>query len=213
MNRYQTVPVGSFPANAFGLHDVHGNVREWTQDCWNGNYEGAPSDGSAWATWDCRDRVLRGGSWREPSFFSRSGFRISAHKHSTENIAGFRVARDLTPDIAPPPALPHPETLTKLSGDEEEGVAGAALSEPFVVEVRDQNGNPLAEAAVTFEVTSGGGTLSATTARTDADGLASTTLTLGRTPGIVTVVATVGKLEHVTFTASAKATPDFDGDG
>lgn len=47
VSRGKTVPVGSFPANAFGLHDVHGNVWEWVEDCWNRNYEGAPSDGSA----------------------------------------------------------------------------------------------------------------------------------------------------------------------
>ena len=61
--REGTLPVGSFPANGFGLHDVHGNVWEWVQDCWHGNYEGAPSDGSAWASGDCSVRVLRGGAW------------------------------------------------------------------------------------------------------------------------------------------------------
>ena len=58
-----TAPVGSFAANAFGLHDVHGNVWEWVEDCWNGNYAGAPSDGSAWESGNCDGRVLRGGSW------------------------------------------------------------------------------------------------------------------------------------------------------
>ena len=59
----RTVEAGSFPANRFGLHDMHGNVWEWVQDCWNGSYNGAPSDGSAWTTRDCSLRVLRGGSW------------------------------------------------------------------------------------------------------------------------------------------------------
>ena len=77
----------------------------------------------------------------------------------------------------------------------------------------DQHGEPLAGATVTFAVTAGGGTLSATTATTDADGRASTTLTLGRTPGRTTVRATVAGLQPVTFTATAKATTDFDGDG
>ena len=98
-------------------------------------------------------------------------------------------------------------TLDKPSGDEQEGAAGAALGEPFVVEVRDQNGNPLAGAQVDFAVTAGGGTLSATTATTDADGRAATTLTLGRTPGTTTVRATVADLEPVTFTATGLAVP------
>ena len=105
------------------------------------------------------------------------------------------------------------QTLDKLSGDEQEGAAGAALGEPFVVEVGDQNGNPLAGAQVTFAVTAGGGMLSATTAATDANGRAAATLTLGRDPETVTVTATVAGLDPVTFTATAKATPDFDGDG
>ena len=109
--------------------------------------------------------------------------------------------------------LAVPRTLTKVSGDEQEGPAGAALPEPFVIEVRDQNGSPLAGATVTFAVTAGEGTLSATSATTDAEGRASTTLTLGRTPGPNTVTATVSGLDPVTFTATAEATPDFDGDG
>ena len=61
--RAQTVEVGAFPSNRYGLHDVHGNVDEWVQDCWNDSYSGAPTDGSAWTSGDCAGRVLRGGSW------------------------------------------------------------------------------------------------------------------------------------------------------
>ncbi len=59
--REQTVEVGSLPANPWGLHEVHGNVYEWVQDCWNDSYQGAPADGSAWEAGDCARRVLRGG--------------------------------------------------------------------------------------------------------------------------------------------------------
>ena len=89
-----TAPVGSFPANAWGLHDMHGNVWEWVQDCWNDSYAGAPTDGSAWNSGDCRLRVLRGGSW---SFSARNLF--SAHRlwyarAYRLNYGGFRLAQD-----------------------------------------------------------------------------------------------------------------------
>ena len=59
-----TAPVGSLRPNAFGVHDMHGNVFEWVEDCWNENYQGAaPTDGSAWATGNCMLRVMRGGGW------------------------------------------------------------------------------------------------------------------------------------------------------
>jgi formylglycine-generating enzyme required for sulfatase activity len=59
----KTAPVGSFRANDFGLYDTAGNVWEWVEDCYHGNYEGAPTDGSAWLEDDCSERVIRGGSW------------------------------------------------------------------------------------------------------------------------------------------------------
>ena len=59
----RTAPAGSFRANGFGLHDMHGNVWEWVQDCRNDSYGGAPSDGGACIAGDCTERVLRGGSW------------------------------------------------------------------------------------------------------------------------------------------------------
>ena len=93
----QTVPVGSFSANAFGLYDVHGNVHEWVEDCWNDSYHGAPSDGSAWKSGDCDQRVLRGGSWCNDSPDLRSARRIGSPSGGRGYSAGFRIARTLTP--------------------------------------------------------------------------------------------------------------------
>ena len=93
--RAGTVAVGSFPANGFGLHDVHGNVYEWVQDCRNRSYEGAPGDGSAWESGDCSGRVLRGGAWSNEPRFLRSANRIWNSTAARFNFVGFRVARTL----------------------------------------------------------------------------------------------------------------------
>ena len=96
--RKQTVPVGSYPANAFGLHDVHGNVREWVEDCWHRNHEGAPNDGSARARAQCRWRVVRGGAWYDSPRMLRSAYRISNFIYNqSSKLIGFRVARTLGP--------------------------------------------------------------------------------------------------------------------
>ena len=87
-------PVGSYPPNAFGLHDMLGNVLEWTQDCWNGSYEGGPLDGSAWESGNCDVRVLRGGDYLDESGWLRTGSRVALAPITNSGI-GFRVARDL----------------------------------------------------------------------------------------------------------------------
>ena len=97
----------------------------------------------------------------------------------------------------------RPHTLRKLSGDNQQGLAGEQLAKPFVVSVLDEDGAAIAGAVVTFSVTAGGGTLSVTTATTNASGQARSTLTLGSEPGTNTVAATVAGLEPVTFTATA----------
>ena len=93
----QTAPVGSFGANGFGLHDMHGNVWEWVEDCWNDSYEGAPSDGSVWHSGDCSRRVLRGGSWSYLPWSLRSAYRSWNDTGNRDDYYGFRVARTLAP--------------------------------------------------------------------------------------------------------------------
>jgi formylglycine-generating enzyme required for sulfatase activity len=88
-----THPAGEKTANQFGLHDMHGNVWEWTQDCWNGNYTGAPADGSAWTAGDCSRRVLRGGSWNYFPQSLRAAFRNGFTTAFRNFNFGFRVAR------------------------------------------------------------------------------------------------------------------------
>ena len=93
----QTAPVGAFPANAFGLHDMVGNVFEWVEDCWHDNFDGAPADGSAWVTGDCSKRVIRAGSWYYPGTLLQSFFRYWVKSDIWSTGTGFRVARTLVP--------------------------------------------------------------------------------------------------------------------
>ena len=93
----RTAPVGAYEANGFGLHDVLGNVSEWTEDCYNESYRGAPSDGSAWESGNCSRRVLRGGSWDYGPGYLRSANRSGDTTGVRLNTLGFRVARTLTP--------------------------------------------------------------------------------------------------------------------
>ena len=97
-DKEQTAPVGSFGANGYGLHDVHGNVWEWVEDCSHPNYHGAPADGSAWVTGvDCSKRVLRGGSWGNRPRILRSALRYRYSSGLRSYNLGFRIARTLTP--------------------------------------------------------------------------------------------------------------------
>ena len=98
VDRKKTVPVGSFPSNGFGLHDMHGNIWEWVEDCWHGSYAGAPSDGRAWVSGgNCEKRLLRGGSWNFGPGNLRSAFRFRFTAGFRYYFIGFRVARTLTP--------------------------------------------------------------------------------------------------------------------
>ena len=96
----RTSEVGSYPANPWGLHDMHGNVWEWVEDDWHENYRGAPTNGSAWrdaaSGRNPRLCVLRGGSWEHGSWGCRSAYRGKSGTHSGSRVVGFRVARTLS---------------------------------------------------------------------------------------------------------------------
>lgn len=87
--------VGEYPANGFGLHDMHGNVREWVEDLWHENYLDAPTDPLPWADGHGSMHVLRGGSWMDSSWFLRSAARGRATVSDSTNYIGFRLARDI----------------------------------------------------------------------------------------------------------------------
>ena len=92
--REKTIEVGSFPANAWGLHDMHGNVLEWCEDDWHSNYDRAPTDGSAWVESDRKStyRLLRGGSWGSNLVNCRSAFRRFSTGGGRGKAVGFRVS-------------------------------------------------------------------------------------------------------------------------
>ncbi|WP_455208801.1 formylglycine-generating enzyme family protein [Kaarinaea lacus] len=91
-------PVASFKANPFGLYDTTGNVWEWTQDCWNGSYHGAPTDGSAWLSGACTYHVVRGASYYCFPRHVRSANRWGLNQSQRVMYLGFRVARDIMAD-------------------------------------------------------------------------------------------------------------------
>lgn len=97
-SRHKTLPVKSFEPNPWGLYQVHGNVYEWMEDCWNDNYSGAPADGSARTTGDCNRRVLRGGSWDNYPWDLRAACRDGGGASGLRYyLVGFRLARKLAP--------------------------------------------------------------------------------------------------------------------
>jgi formylglycine-generating enzyme required for sulfatase activity len=90
--RHATTEVGSFPPNAYGLYDMHGNVWEWCADAWHDDYSGAPSDSSIWLDRRSQLRVLRGGGWHEPPVLCSSAARLRQDAAEADDLFGFRVA-------------------------------------------------------------------------------------------------------------------------
>ena len=87
--------VGSYSPNAFGLHDMPGNVTEWVADCWHDSYRRAPADGRAWINPGCRTGVVRGGSWASSPAQTRSAWRLGSNMDTTNARVGFRVVREI----------------------------------------------------------------------------------------------------------------------
>jgi formylglycine-generating enzyme required for sulfatase activity len=122
----KTVPVDAFLPNPWGLYQVHGNVFDWTEDCWNNSYRGAPTDGSSRSSGDCSSRVLRGGAWSSPSQVLRAAFRSRGEIKARFDFQGLRVARTLA---AAPPSLPAPQPPIAATPEKEIKISPTPLSQ------------------------------------------------------------------------------------
>lgn len=91
----QPTRVGTYPPNPFGLYDMLGNVSQLVSDCRNPNYNDAPNDGSPWLTGDCSKSIGRGGGYHSGPWFARAALRAWLDKNTTDNVEGFRVARQI----------------------------------------------------------------------------------------------------------------------
>ncbi len=154
-SRARTTAAGTFPANAFGLRDTHGNVAEWTLDCYAPSYRGAPAHGAAVESESCAGRVMRGGSWRDGPEELRSANRDYRAEGAYSNTLGFRVAKGA------PPAGPTAETAAEAFEASVSPVVqskcvnchveGGASGNTRLVFVRDTDANHLATNLSVFE--------------------------------------------------------------
>ena len=140
-------------------------------------------------------------------------YRISAWRTDNNFTAIFNVTIDAAPlprsiTATTTTPLPEPPTLSIVSGDGQEGVAGAVLADPFVVEIRDEDGEPLRRITVTFTITAGRGAMSVVTSTTDSDGRVASVMTLSSEPGLNRVqVSAEGLSQTVIFNAEGTVPP------
>jgi formylglycine-generating enzyme required for sulfatase activity len=92
---HRSAPVGQYQPNEYGLYDMLGNVWEWVEDCWNDSYKGAPTDGSAWTSGQCEERVLRGGPFVYGPHYVRSARRVKHSRYIRNDYYGIRLASTL----------------------------------------------------------------------------------------------------------------------
>ncbi|MDE0043691.1 MAG: Ig-like domain-containing protein [Candidatus Poribacteria bacterium] len=138
---------------------------------------------------------------------SAGSYTITATLNDGQSTSGAATVKTSSPSL-PPPLMLEPTTLSIVSGDNQNGLTGETLSTPFVVEVRDQNGDPMEGVTVNFAVSTGGGLLSSETGITNANGQTDSVLTLGSDPGTNSVEVSVeGISQTVTFNAEASRPP------
>ena len=94
-DRSAPAEVDAYPPNPFGVYGANGGVWEWVTDCWHKSYHGAPNDGSSWDKPDCRENVIRGGSWRNDASYIHSASRFKYDTNVRYLLNGFRVAKTL----------------------------------------------------------------------------------------------------------------------
>ena len=186
----------------------HGHVDGYNDDNENGQYD--YGEENSWGYWDAEGYAATGNTDND------CGGGTPRNPQNPQNPPPQNPPPQNPPPQNPPPQNPPPQnppppavatSLAKISGDSQEGLINTQLTNPFIVEVRDQNNNVFGGASVTFAITAGSGSLSTETTTTNTSGRAESTLTLGSNLGTTTVsVSLVGTAETETFSAEAVET-------